>query len=208
MRKDFRQIKSFQITNRLQRRIEASIADAAPVVVHCPISVSAADTGHSRSGCLGAPPRQHNFSRVGNESFDRDGLHRGCLQRSLARDRSAQNLCNGPLKRVRLHRGVGEIAGPAHGAIVARLELLRPFLPPILSANVERMLAIQGKASGGGTGRLTRPFGRPYAILDQDQYLPRYRRYASDRLPGPEGIYAWFIDPFSSISISTGRSSR
>ena len=65
MRKDFRQIKSFQITNRLQRRIEASIADAAPVVVHCPISVSAADTG--TAGRVALAHRRGNIISAASE---------------------------------------------------------------------------------------------------------------------------------------------
>lgn len=82
MGKGIRAIKAVGIAGRLQRRIEARIADAAAVIVHCLAGAAAADAGRSLSGTRAALTRQQDFSGGVKKGTDGNCLHRGRLQRS------------------------------------------------------------------------------------------------------------------------------
>ncbi|MGQ3141231.1 hypothetical protein [Rhizobium oryzihabitans] len=76
------EIKTVGIAGRLQRRIEAGIADTAAVIVYRPIRLPATDARSCGSGSVVAPARQHDFGGGVKKGIDGNCLHRGRLQRS------------------------------------------------------------------------------------------------------------------------------
>ncbi|GAA4164234.1 hypothetical protein GCM10023069_19060 [Shinella granuli] len=82
MGKGIREIKAVGIAGRLQRRIEARIADTAAVIVHRLTCLPATDAGSRSAGSVVAPVRQQDLGRGVKKGIDGNCLHRGRLQRS------------------------------------------------------------------------------------------------------------------------------
>lgn len=61
MGKGIWEIKAVGIAGRLQRRIEAGVADTTAVIVHRLIRLPATDAGSRRAGSAAAPARQHDL---------------------------------------------------------------------------------------------------------------------------------------------------
>lgn len=75
-------IKTVRIAGRLQRRIEAGIADAAAIIVHRLTCLPATDAGSRRAGSVVAPVRQQDLGGGVKKGIDGNCLRRGRLQRS------------------------------------------------------------------------------------------------------------------------------
>ena len=82
MGKGIREIKAVGIAARLERRIEAGIADTAAVIVDRLIRPSATNADSCRSASVVAPARQQDFGAGVKKGIDGNCLHRGRLQRS------------------------------------------------------------------------------------------------------------------------------